>query len=382
MRENNLDTFNMLIMGKTGVGKSALLNYFAGKELAESGMSSGGMTRGIKKYNVKINDYNHCIADTEGLEAGNDKYWFKLMDDELGLNSDRHDLATWYHSIIYCIGANGSKVEDTDLNMIEKVIDAGFGCIIAFTKADVTSEEDTLILKATINKHFKEKGYEPKFDFVDISSISNKIEAFGKEELFEKIKEQFLISLVNRADLYIFNKAFKMIDDFEKEIENIIMSADICDNKKQKKELISNIETKFSYFAKKIKEEINNRYTSVFKQIEQILQMLNIVFCNTNYKERNNIDNDIDINFDLFMDKCLSGIFKFDAILYSTLFLGLPGFLISSGIILAKDYIDKKHENKKILKNIKSKLDEIRDKLKEQNKNFLNTLEKRYIIAD
>ena len=154
MRENNLDTFNMLIMGKTGVGKSALLNYFAGTKLAESKINAGGTTRGIKKYNVKINDYNYCIADTEGLEVGNDKYWFKLMDDELGLTSYRQDLATWYHSIIYCIGANGSKVEDTDLNMIEKVIDAGYGCIIAFTKADVTSEEDILILKATINDHF------------------------------------------------------------------------------------------------------------------------------------------------------------------------------------------------------------------------------------
>ena len=235
MRENNLDTFNMLIMGKTGVGKSALLNYFAGKELAKSGMSSGGITKGIKKYNVKINDYNYCIADSEGLEVGNDKYWFKLMDDELGLNSDRHDLATWYHSIIYCIGANGDRVEDTDLSMIEKVIDAGYGCIIAFTKADISKKDTLSELKTNINKHFKEKGYEPKFDLVEISSDID--DFFGKEEFFDKVKKQFLISLENRADLYIFNKASKMIDDFEKEIENTIMNIDICDNKKQKKNL-------------------------------------------------------------------------------------------------------------------------------------------------
>lgn len=382
MRENNLDTFNMLIMGKTGVGKSALLNYFAGKELAKSGMSSGGMTKGIKKYNVKINDYNYCIADTEGLEVGNDKYWFELMDNELGLTSYRQDLATWYHSIIYCIGANGNRIEDSDKEMIEKVIDAGYGCIIAFTKADVTSEEDTLKLKEDIYNHFKEKGYDPIFDFVDISSVSNKIETFGKEEFFEKIKEQFLISLVNRADLYIFNESFRMIYDFEKEIESIIMSADIYDNKKARDELISNIETKFSYFAKKLKEEINNRYTNVFTQIEQIFQMLDIVFCNTNHKVEASINNNIDINDDLSIDSFLFGI---GTAIFSSIVFGLPGLLATSGFLLVKkvfNSLDEKNENKKILESVKYKLNEIRDKLKEQNKNFLNTLEKRYIIAD
>ena len=303
------------------------------------------------------------------------------MDDELGIASDKYDLETWYHSIIYCIGANGDRVENTDLNMIEKVIDAGYGCIIAFTKADVTSEEDTLKLKATINDHFKNLGYETKFDFVDISSISNKFnnfKTFGKEEFFDKVKKQFLISLENRANLYIFNKAFKMIDDFEKEIENTIMNIDIRDTKKQKKELISNIEITFSDYVKNIKEEINNRYIDVFKQFEQIHQMLDIFLYKKNHKVETILDNNIDINFDLFMDKGLSAILKFDTMLYSTLFLGFPGLLISSGIILAKGFIDKKNENKKILEKIKSRVNEIRYKLKEQNKNFLNTLREHY----
>lgn len=368
MNKNTLDTFNMLIMGETGVGKSALLNYFANKELAKSGMnSSGGITKGIKKYNVKINDYNYCIADSEGLEAGNDKYWFESMDNELGLTSYKQDLATWYHSIVYCIGANGDRVKDTDNKMIEKVINAGYGCIIAFTKADISKKDTLLKLKTNINKHFKEKGYEPKFDFVEISSDVD--DFFGKEEFFDKVKKQFLISLENRADLYIFNKAFKMIDDFEKEIESIIMNADIHNNKKAKKKFISNIESTFSDYVKNIKEEINNRYTSVFKQFEQIHQMLNTAFCKINHKFELPINNNINFRFE---DDFFSILFKYGGAASITIWT----------LKKIYNFFDEKNENKKLLKKIKSELNEIRYKLKEQNKNFLDTLKKHYIIIE
>ena len=61
---------NILLLGQTGVGKSSLLNYIAGKELAEAGISShiGGITRGINKYSVDINGRNGIILSYSASE--------------------------------------------------------------------------------------------------------------------------------------------------------------------------------------------------------------------------------------------------------------------------------------------------------------------------
>ena len=46
---------NILILGKTGVGKSSLLNYICGKQLAEAGAGKPKTGKGIYEYSATIN---------------------------------------------------------------------------------------------------------------------------------------------------------------------------------------------------------------------------------------------------------------------------------------------------------------------------------------
>lgn len=58
------DNLNVLIVGKTGVGKSTLINAVYGKNVAEVG-SGSPITQNIQEYKI---DDKFSIFDTKGLE--------------------------------------------------------------------------------------------------------------------------------------------------------------------------------------------------------------------------------------------------------------------------------------------------------------------------
>ena len=58
----------ILLLGKTGVGKSSFINYFLGKELAKTGAGKP-ITQEITAYEVDDGRYPIEIFDSKGIEA-------------------------------------------------------------------------------------------------------------------------------------------------------------------------------------------------------------------------------------------------------------------------------------------------------------------------
>lgn len=114
---------NIILMGKTGVGKSTLINSVFNKNVAVEGVGES-VTRGIKKYTgiTKINDYEFSLYDTEGIELKKNQQQQIL--DKIGALIQEcwsEDCNQFIHTMWYCINAQGSRVEETEIEIINSI---------------------------------------------------------------------------------------------------------------------------------------------------------------------------------------------------------------------------------------------------------------------
>lgn len=119
---NNLRKINIIISGKTGVGKSTLTNSTYRDNLAKTG-AGFPVTQNIKA--ITKDDIPLCIYDTPGFELDNEKN--KRIKNEIlniineGINKDINKMI---HCIWYCINVNESRIDEYEIEWIKKLSEA------------------------------------------------------------------------------------------------------------------------------------------------------------------------------------------------------------------------------------------------------------------
>lgn len=114
----NLNNLNIIVAGKTGVGKSTLINSVFREKLAETGMGRP-VTEHMRRLTKK--DYPLAIYDTRGFELGKDAQ--KEVKQEV-LNTIREGLATKdvnkaIHCIWYCINTASNRIEPEEIEWLK-----------------------------------------------------------------------------------------------------------------------------------------------------------------------------------------------------------------------------------------------------------------------
>jgi len=113
----NLKTLNIIVAGKTGVGKSTLINSMFRENLAETGIGKPVTQhmRKISKKGVPLNSY-----DTKGFELGKDaqKEVKKEILDTIKSGLAGTDVNKAVHCIWYCINTASNRVEPEEIEWL------------------------------------------------------------------------------------------------------------------------------------------------------------------------------------------------------------------------------------------------------------------------
>lgn len=116
-RMKNLNKLNIVIIGKTGVGKSTLVNSVFKEKMAETGNGAPVTAHLAKKTKP---GFPLCLYDTRGFELGQESQ--KAIRDELMKTikegSDSGDINKAIHCIWYCVSTTSNRFEPQEIEWI------------------------------------------------------------------------------------------------------------------------------------------------------------------------------------------------------------------------------------------------------------------------
>ncbi|QWF22617.1 GTP-binding DUF697 domain-containing protein [Nocardioides sp. LMS-CY] len=130
-RAAEIGRFNLAIFGKTGVGKSTLVNAIFGAEIAATGIGEP-VTRAEHLYLHQSGTLG--VLDTRGLEVGrdNDKLLAELKDYLRDMR--RRPLTEQIHVAWYCVRAGDRRFEPTEGDFVRALHELGLPVILVLTQ--------------------------------------------------------------------------------------------------------------------------------------------------------------------------------------------------------------------------------------------------------
>lgn len=221
---------NVLVLGQSGVGKSSLINYIYGFNSRETG--TGKPVTGEGLYKVKLEKDNMIINlyDSWGLEANKTDKWTEIILDEVKKHNDSMEIKDWFHTIIYCLSIQKSRVEKFEIEeIINPLLKQGNRIIITLTHADVLGSDEKS--KGIIEYLLRETN----LSIEDIIKVSNeekellggrKTKKFGKDEVIYKMKENLWVDIKQKLCINYENYLNKMFSEWKKNIDTrVILSS-------------------------------------------------------------------------------------------------------------------------------------------------------------
>lgn len=150
----NMKQLNLMVIGKTGTGKSTLINGMFGEDLAQTGT---GFPVTLEVGSYSKNNYPFMIMDWPGFELEGDNSidtQFEEIKKVINLGRKTKKPQNMIHCLLYCVSATGHRFEDAETDFVKKLLNETgknkIPVILVITQAFL--KKDTLALKENIEK--------------------------------------------------------------------------------------------------------------------------------------------------------------------------------------------------------------------------------------
>ena len=284
---HNLDKFSILVLGKTGVGKTTLINAILDKE--QNGTTIG-LPKKMEQPQIKLFNRDLFptldIWDSQGLELANDysieqnsQQVINFIKNGLKQEENLNKSMNFIHCIWYCI--TGTRIEQSELQYIKKLksvysSDKKLPIIFVYTQA--SNEEFIEAIKETIIKELNDSNIQ----FIDVIAKEIKIKVRKQNVIIGKRGLRKLMELSINLSSQGFESYF--FGNIHQQFKNTLL---FFMTKKPLVDSLENINKKINSMFEKKKKTKN--FYQVFSDL--LYESLSFFYFNSETFEKNKSKN-------------------------------------------------------------------------------------------
>ena len=226
-----MENLDIVVMGKTGVGKSTLINSILKEDVAPTGIGMP-ITRENKTYSKQITlnyEYLHLnLYDTVGLEIDNGITNQTLRDTKRHIEESRKNASNSnMHVVFFCVNNESKRFEPFEIDLIRKLsIEYEIPFVIVITQCysnekgeleqQIEKELPEVLIKRILAKDYSIMGYTAS--------------AYGISELLSSVVENY-----QKLKVKILENKIKLLDDkYQERIKDIRKQCNRIIDKKAK----------------------------------------------------------------------------------------------------------------------------------------------------